>query len=231
VRIESDLPNGGGFGNAWGASFNPIIFMKKLLLFAIVSLGVCAFAGDKPAKSALAAADKVVWAGVDYSHARLIGPGEFANPEAIFPGMLEAWNGLVLQERLGFLEKELHKPVVADIAGVTKANQSASASQIINSPGANDTVRASHITPEVIARAVRSYKMENKSGVAVVFIVDRLVKLGKKGEGAVYVVAFDIGTREVLSSERIIGKAVGFGFRNFWFRVVKDAEKGLGKIR
>ena len=205
--------------------------MKKILLFAMMLSGMCAFAGSKAPKSVLASVDKVVWAGVDYSQARFIGAGQFNNPAEIFPAMLETWNQLVLTERMRFLEKELHKPVVADIAGVTKANQSASASQIINSPGANDTVRASHITPEVIARAVRSYKMENKSGVAVVFIVDRLVKLGKKGEGAVYVVAFDIGTREVLSSERIIGKAVGFGFRNFWFRVVKDAEKGLGKIR
>ena len=205
--------------------------MKKTLLFAMLTLGVCAIAGAKPAKSALASADKVVWAGVDYSHARLIGPGEFANPEGIFPGMLDAWNNLVLQERMKFLEKELHKPVVTDIAGVTKINKSASASQIINSPGANDTISDSHITPDTIAKAVRSYNLENKSGVAVVFIVDRLIKLDKKGEGAVYVVAFDIGSREVLSSERIVGKAVGFGFRNYWFRVIKDAEKGLGKIR
>ena len=205
--------------------------MKKLLLFAMLTLGVCALAADKLAKNAMASADKVVWAGVDYSQARLIGPGEFANPEGIFPGMLEAWNNLVLQERLKFFEKELRKPVVTDIAGVTKINKSASASQIINSPGANDTISDSHITPDAIAKAVRSYKLENTSGVAVVFIVDRLIKLDKKGEGAVYVVAFDIGTREVLSSERVVGKAVGFGFRNYWFRVIKDAEKGLGKIR
>jgi len=205
--------------------------MKKMLLFAMLTLGVCAWAADKPAKNALPAADKVVWAGVDYSHARLIGPGEFANPEGIFPGMLEAWNNLVLQERMGFLEKALGKSVVTDIAGVTKVNQSASASQIINAPGANDTIGNSHITPEIIAKAVRAYKLENPSGVAVVFIVDRLVKLDKKGEGAVYVVAFDIGSREVLSSERIVSKAVGFGFRNFWFRVIKDSEKGLKRIR
>lgn len=201
-----------------------------MLLFAMLTLGVCALAADKPAKNALAAADKVVWAGVDFSHARLIGSGEFVNPEGIFPGMLEAWNNLVLQERMSFLEKELHKSVVADIAGVTKINKSASAGQIINSPGANDTIRDSHITPDIIAKAVRSYKLENKSGVAVVFIVDRFVKLNKKGEGAVYVVVFDIGSREVLSSERVMGKAVGFGFRNFWFRVIKDAEKGLKNL-
>ena len=205
--------------------------MKKMLIFAMLTLWVCAYAGDKQCKSAFASADKVVWAGVDYSHARLIGPGEFANPENIFPGMLDAWNNLVLQERLKFFEKELHKPVVVDIAGVMEVNTSAGASQIINSPGANDTIGDSHITPDAIARAVRGYQLENKSGVAVVFIVDRLIKLDKKGEGAVYVVAFDIGTREVLSSERVVGKAVGFGFRNYWFRVIKDAEKGLGKIR
>ena len=46
-----------------------------------------------------------------------------------------------------------------------------------------------------------------------------------------YVVAFDISSREVLSSERVMGKATGFGFRNFWFRVIKDAEKGLKSLR
>jgi hypothetical protein len=204
--------------------------MKKMLLFAMLTLGVCAFAGDKAAKSAFASADKVVWAGVDYSQARLIGPGEFANPEAIFPGMLEAWNNLVLQERQQYIEKNLHKSIVIDIAGVTAVNKSANASQIINSPGTNDTIRDSHITTNAIAKAVKSYNLENKSGVAVVFIVDRFMKIGKKGEGAVYVVAFDIGTREVLSSERIVGRAAGFGFRNYWFRIIKDAESGLKKI-
>jgi len=197
----------------------------------MLTFGVCALAADHPAQSTLAAAGQVVWAGVDYSHARFIGPGEFVNPEAIFPGMFDAWNNLVLQERLKFLEKELHKPVAADIAGVTEINQSASASQIIKSPDAHDSISESHLTPDALAKAVHGYKLQNRSGVAVVFIVDRFVKLDKKGEGAVYVVAFDIGTRQVLGSERIIGKAVGIGFRNYWFRIIKDAEKGLGKLR
>jgi len=204
--------------------------MNKLLLFTMLSLGVGAFAADKT-KSDFAAADKVVWAGLDYSQARLIGPGEFTNPEGVFPGMLDAWNNLVLQERLRFMEKDLGKTIVTDIAGIMAVNKSASARQIINTPGASDTIRDSHITANAIAKSVRAYKLENKSGVAVVFIVDRLIKLDKKGEGAVYVVAFDIGTREVLSSERITGRATGFGFRNFWFRIIKDAEKGLKKIR
>jgi len=204
--------------------------MKKLLLFAILTLGISAFAADKT-KNVFATTDKVIWVGLDYSQARLIGPSEFANPEGIFPGMLDAWNNLVLQERLSFMEKDLGKTIVTDIAGIMAVNKSATARQIVNSPGASDTIRDSHITTDAIAKSVRGYKLENKSGVAVVFIVDRLIKLDKKGEGAVYVVAFDISTRAVLSSERITGRATGFGFRNFWFRIIKDAEKGLKKIR
>jgi len=114
---------------------------------------------------------------------------------------------------------------------VTAANKRASSKQIINSPSADDTIYGSQITPELIGKIVKSYDLKNKSGTGVVFIVDRLVKLDKKGEGAVYVVAFDIATRAVIFSEREIGKASGFGFRNYWFRVIKDAEKALKQLR
>jgi len=64
----------------------------------------------------------------------------------------------------------------------------------------------------------------------VVFIADRLVRMDKKGEGAVYVVAFNLASRDVIFSERVVSRASGFGFRNYWFRVVKDAEKALKKL-
>ncbi len=205
--------------------------MKKILLAVILMCGITAFGGDKPAKNPLLASDKIVWAGIDYSLARLIGPGEFANPETIFPAMLESWNNLFLQERVSFVEKATKKQLIIDIGGVTKANKNAGAKQIINSPGPDDAIGNTHITAQDIARKVKSYKMENKSGLGVVFIVDRLVKMDKKGKGAVYVVAFNVATREVISSQREVHNAVGFGFRNFWFRVIKDAERGLKDIR
>jgi hypothetical protein len=205
--------------------------MKKTLLAVIMVCGATVFGADKPAKNPLLASGKLVWAGIDYSLARMIGPGEFSNPEAIFPGMLDAWNNLFLQERIRFVEKATGKQLIPDIGGVTRANKSASARQIINSPGPDDTIEKTHITPEAIANAVKSYTLENKSGMGVVFIVDRLVKTDKKGKGAVYVVVFDVATREVISSQREVDNAVGFGFRNFWFRVIKDAERGLKNLR
>ena len=200
-------------------------------MMAMLACGLSAFAADKTASNPLLASDKMVWAGLDYSMVRMIGPGEFHNSESIFPGMLQAWNDLFLQERIGFVEKATGKQVIIDMDGVTEANKAASAKQIINAPGAEDGIDQSHITPKDIARAVKSYKLKNKSGLGVVFIVDRLIKQDKKGSGAVYVVAFDVASREVISSERELGKGTGFGFRNFWFRVIKDAERGLKKLK
>ena len=206
--------------------------MKRILLMVgMLACGLNAFGADKPAKNALLASDKMVWAGLDYSKVRMIGPGEFHNPESIFPGMLQAWNDLFLQERIQFVEKATGKQVIIDIDGVTEANKAASAKQIVNEPGAQDGIDQSHITATDIARAVKSYKMKNKSGLGVVFIVDRLIKQDKKGVGAVYVVAFDVDSREVIFSDRVVGKAVGFGFRNFWFRVPKEAERGSKRLR
>ncbi len=204
--------------------------MKKIILLFALVLGINALAADKNSHP-LAGADKVIWAGVDYSHARFIGPGEFPNADTLFPGLLDEWNNLVLQERLPFLEKELHLPVVTDINGVTEVNKSATASQIVNQPGPTDTIGESLITPDVVAQAVRSYKLQSTTGVAVVFIADRFVKLGKKGEGAVWVVVFDVGSRNVLFSERTVSKAAGFGLRNYWFRIIKNAERELAKAR
>jgi len=201
--------------------------MKKLLLAIALMCTLTAPAADKSDKSALLASDKLIWAGIDYSQALFMGPGEFDKPETIFPKMLDTWNNLFLQERIRFVEKATGKKVVIDIAGVTKANQSASAKQIINIPDPDDTVEKTRITPEMIAKAVKFYKMDSRSGLGVVFIVDRLIKVNNKGRGAVYVVAFDVATREVIFSQREVHNATGFGFRNYWFRVIKDSEKAL----
>jgi hypothetical protein len=131
---------------------------------------------------------------------RMIGPGEFSNPETIFPGMLEAWNNLFLQERIKFVEKQIKKNLITDIGGVTEANKAATSKQIINSPGPDDTIEKSHITAQDIAKAV-------------------------------YVVYFDVASREVLFTQRKVSNATGFGFRNYWFRVIKDAEGTLSKYR
>jgi hypothetical protein len=62
----------------------------------------------------------------------------------------------------------------------------------------------------------------------MVFIMDRLVKAQETG--CMYVVFFDVASRKVVHSERVCERAGGIGFRNYWFRPVKNVVDKLPKI-
>ena len=204
--------------------------MKNLLIaVCVVNLAASALGAEKKPQPPLMKADTVAWVGLDYSMVRMVGPGDFRNPEAIFPGMLDNWNALFLRERIGRIGGALGKKVVLDTAGMSEHNRQATAKQIIPSAGPEDGAEKTHLSESDIAKAVRSYKLETQEGLALVFIVDRLVKPSQNG--AVYVVFFDAKTREVVTCDRHIGRAAGGGFRNYWFRVIKEADETLKRYR
>jgi len=170
----------------------------------------------------------LVWCGLDYSKAKFIGTQDFRQPEQIFPGMIEAWNGLFMNEMIPQMEK-MAKSVGSDLHAVEAANEKCDKSQIVHEDGTKDEmVTPSHITDADIAKMVGAYDLKHDKGVGLVFIMDRLVKAQETG--CMYVVFFDLGSRKVLHSERVVASAGGIGFRNFWFRPVKDAVKKLPKM-
>jgi hypothetical protein len=202
--------------------------MKKLFTLATALLFAAGtFAKDKKP----AAATPFVWCGLDYSQVRMIGPGEFNNPEAIFPGICDAWNNLFLHERIHLLEQSLKQSLTLDLDAVTALNKQTSASQVISSPTADDVITKTHLSSDQIAQMVKAYNLKTASGTGIVFIVDRFVKFDKKGNAAIYVIAFDIATRNVISADRTVNRAGGFGFRNYWFHCVKESESVLKKLR
>jgi hypothetical protein len=198
--------------------------MKRILitvsLLSLMAAGVSRAQDD-------ATPDTLVWCGLDYSKVKMIGTADFLHPEQIFPGMLVAWNGLFMTEMLPQLEKKASpSPVRTDLKAVEAANQKASASQIEREDGtADEKVKPSHITDTDIAKMVKNYDMKYKQGTGLVFIMDRLVKAQETG--CLYVVYFDVASRKVIHSERVVAKGGGIGFRNFWFTPVKTAVKGL----
>jgi hypothetical protein len=157
----------------------------------------------------------------------MYGTQDFKDPANIFPHFLNSWNDLFLRERIKTLGDTLKKKVETDTEHMEERNQTARKDQVIRRDG--DFVKDSHITPKDIADAVRSYKLSEQSGLGLVFVVDRLVK--SEGRGAVYLVFFDVSSREVIACERVITKAGGMGFRNYWFGVIKNAEPALKKFR
>ena len=164
--------------------------------------------------------DSLVWCGLDYSRVKMIGTEDFAEPSEIFPEMLDKWNSLFMKEMLPKLEK-IAGSLRSDVKAVDVPNSKASEKKaIVREDGTREEmVTPSHITEKDIAASVKAYTLKHNEGMGMVFIVDRLVKVQKTG--CLYVVFFDLKSRNVLYSERVCNEAAGAGFRNFWFKPIK----------
>lgn len=221
--------------------------MKRSIV-VVVALALAFSSVGHDGRNPLMAKEPLVWAGIDYSMIRLIGSSDFRVPDMIFPRMLEKWNALYLDERVELLPKVLGKRVAIDIGAVTERNKKATPSQVIESPGPKDVIGETHIDRQLIIDTVRAYKMEKTNGVGLVYIADRFIeprfispmndrkgvsqKFKVPGTGAVYIVFFDVATREVISTERVVETVnAGANFRNFWFGIIKGADEKLGKYR
>jgi hypothetical protein len=158
----------------------------------------------------------------------MIGTQDFRQPDQIFPGMLAKWNDLFIVEMFPKLQS-MAKSAESDLDAVTARNEKASVAQIERSDGTRDEmVNPTDITEANIAEAVSGYKLKRDQGLGLVFIMDRLVK--KQEMGCLYAVFFDIASRKVLHSERLCESAGGVGFRNTWFRPIKEAVGKLPKM-
>ena len=163
--------------------------------------------------------------------------------------MLDKWNALFIDERIAKVAKALGKRVLLDMKGVARRNKATTTAQIISTSGTKHSIEESHITPQDIATTVRSYELEKTNGLGLVFIVDRFcensstpanlrrplegrgsapIGLHWSGGGVVHIVFFDVATREVIFAERQVHEPGGFGFRNYWFGVIKRADATLG---
>jgi len=194
------------------------------------------------------AADTVVWAGLDYSMMRMVGTSnDIKVPDLIFQDMPQKWNDLFLDERLEGVANNMGKRVLIDIGAVSDRNRQLSTNQIVFTPDRKNSVSDVRVTEQDITRALRSYKMEHTDGLGLVFIIDSMVVQqfvpGSTHGGsttapstanleAVYVVFFDVATREIISARReVSGVSVGSGYRNYWFGPIKNIDSELGKYR
>jgi hypothetical protein len=70
-----------------------------------------------------------------------------------------------------------------------------------------------------IDEMVKKYAGDRKDGIGLVFVVENFNKGTEMAD--VYVTYFDIATKKALVCEKISGKAMGIGMRNYWAGAVK----------
>lgn len=153
------------------------------------------------------------WYGLDFSEAYFIGSEGFTNPMDIKDRYFNSWNMLIKNEYdkydLGkFFQKE---NVDFSLENVTARNNEVS----IYDRVIDDGEKTMHLDDNTVQEIVGSYDLgDNDGGLGIVFIVESFSK--KSEMGNFFVTFFDIETKRVLLTERMSGKAGGFGVRNYW---------------
>jgi hypothetical protein len=115
--------------------------------------------------------------------------------------------------------------IASDLSFVMEKNAKADVAKLLSSSSADDN-RFSKSTIEDI---VKGYNFGGKKGVGMMFIMESMNKTAS--QGSMYVTFIDMGSRKVLYTERMSGKAGGFGFRNYWVKPVYEVIEKIDKTK
>lgn len=200
--------------------------MKKILLLVGVFIALSFHINAQHNTSDIFEVDKITWYGFDFSNVRLIGAIGFKNPEKIKSYYFDAWNSLIINESKKYkLDKFFHKESVKYYLNiVTDRNELPNLDELII-----ETEYA--FGAEKVVQIISDYDSGDKEGIGLVFILESLDKYKEKA--FIWVTFFDIQTKRVILTERLEGKAGGYGFRNYWagayYKVMKSAFKSIQK--
>lgn len=186
--------------------------MKRITTFFAA---IVAFTINIQAQVAKADFDKaeVVWYGLDFTQAKMVGSAGFTQPEVIRNDYFEKWNSLVLVEAdkyniKGALQKSDMK---YDVEMIKPLNSNVDYTKLVQD-------KTHTLTKEDVEKAVKRYKTDQTSGYGVVFVVESFDKIQEKG--FVWATIFDAKTKKVLVTEKLEAAPGGFGLRNYWASVI-----------
>lgn len=192
--------------------------MKKLTFLLVAMAGAMAtYAQD--AKT-IFNSDEIVWFGLDFTKARLIGVND-EKPDVIVKDYLEAWNQPMLYERDKFPIEGTFRKVTAkfDPDVIQTVNKKATKATLFDD---NEAI----ITTAAIQEAVKEYPMgAKKQGLGLVFFIESFNK--KKKLATAHVVFFDIASHKVLLTKRVTAEPGGGGLKYYWSNSVSHMFKSI----
>ncbi|HRG00052.1 MAG TPA: hypothetical protein PKZ75_02980 [Bacteroidia bacterium] len=201
--------------------------MKKIILSLLMvsTLGVFAQFTAKDVFSS----KTIVWYGLNFSEAKMVGQFDQAMGAGPASGSdiknkwIPQWNSLIMTEQKNFKIKEAFQKdeVFYDITPTEKQNQNINSDDLMsfNTYTFKD---AQKTAKEIVSKLKGGEKTE---GIGVTFIVESFNK--SMDEAVVYVTVFDIKTKNILILERMVGKPMGIGLRNFWAGAMKHVIKQI----
>ena len=166
----------------------------------------------------------LTYLGIDFSKARLLDVG---NADDIRNRLYGSINELIVTEPKKFdLKGAFRKSNISnDFSAVSKNNIKANLNDIISTNSAD----FNRFSESDIASIVKALDISGKDGVGLLFVMEAMRKIDKKGDAAIWVTLVNMKTKKVLMTERIITKATGIGFRNYWASTIKEVLDDIDK--
>ncbi|MBL6446537.1 hypothetical protein JMN32_09465 [Fulvivirga sp. 29W222] len=195
--------------------------MRKILLSTILMF-LCLVVQAQSGRKLLFESSKFVWCGLDYSNVKCIGSEGFNEPYEIKYKYFNAWNHLVLNEADKYdLQKAYYKEgQVTDLSVVDRRNDIPEVDELV----INDSYM---FEKGKIQEIINDYDLEKADqGLGLVYVVESLNKY--RQSAVIYVVFFDIASKEILWARSYTTEARGFGFRNYWARTIYNTIKASG---
>ena len=154
----------------------------------------------------------VTWLGLDFTSTKLIGDRERLGSESDVRHLLDAWNDLILAEQDKFdVAKAIGRAKVENVIDVTKEHNAELDIMSMFSDNEGDYL---HIKVSDVEEIIAGYDFKDLTGIGLMFNVESFNKINV--EGSVWVTFINLGTKEVLFTERLVAPPSGMGMRNYW---------------
>lgn len=195
---------------------------KTIALMFVLMVVSSAFAQTK--SDVFSPDAEITWLGLDFTAAKFIGDRERLGSTSDIRHLLDALNELMVKEADKYnVAAALKRKQVQNAIDVTmEHNAELDILSLISAQG-NDHV---HLNPDGVEQIISDYDFKGKSGIGLMFNVESLNKLIE--EGSFWVTFVNMGTKEILFTERLTAPPSGFGMRNFWAGSVNGV---LAKIK
>lgn len=190
-----------------------ILIVLSLFLVPLVSFG------QKSMTDFLDENCDIIWFGLDFTKAKMVGEEGFNDPVAIKEDYFRKWNHLMISEgdKYDWGKALLVSDLKYDYEVVDVVNADVKVKSLV--------INRSHsIYEDDIKSAINKYTIAHfKEGIGVVVVVESFDKIKEKAFG--YIAFFDIASKKLLYKQKVIGSAGGFGFRNYWAGAIHDWTK------
>ena len=184
--------------------------LSKVVLFGILLVASPALSQTK--SDVFMKDIPVTWLGLDFTSTKLIGDRERLGSESDVRRLLDAWNDLILAEQDKFdVAKAIGRAKVENVIDVTKEHNAELDVMGMFSDNEGDYL---HIKVSDVEEIIAGYDFKDLSGIGLMFNVESFNKINV--EGSIWITFINLGTKEVLFTERLVAPPTGMGMRNYW---------------